>query len=181
MKRAILLLVIATGFALTAQAQLYNTTTGQVDFFSSTPVEDIQAHSKNAVAILNAKTRDVVVQVRNTSFQFPNRLMEEHFNEKYMESEKHPKSTFSGKINEEIDFTKEGTYDVTVTGKLDVHGVSQNRTITGKIIVKGNTIQLITDFKVKVADHKIEIPTLVTAKIAEEISVHVDALLNPKQ
>lgn len=97
-----------------------------------------------------------------------------------MESEKFTSSTFAGKINEVIDYTKDGTYDVTVTGKLKIHGVEQVKTINGKVIVKGQTIQLISNFKVKVADHNIEIPKLVTAKIAEEIEVTVDAILLPK-
>lgn len=181
MKKILFTLIALAGIAGAAQAQLFNTSTAQIDFYSKTPVEDIEAHSKNGVVILDTKTNNVVFQVQNTSFQFPNKLMQEHFNEKYIESEKFPKSLFSGKINETIDYNKDGSYDVTVTGKLTIHGVVQDRTIAGKLIIKGGTIQLTTDFKIKVADHKIEIPTLVTAKIAEEISVHVDALLNPKK
>lgn len=181
MKKIILALLVCAGFVINANAQLYSTSTGTIDFFSKTALEDIEAHSRNAVAIVNTKTRDVAIQVANMSFEFPNKLMQEHFNEKYMESEKYPKSFFSGKINEDIDFSKEGTYNVTVTGKLNVHGVPQDRTITGKIIVKGGTIQFLADFKVRVADHKIEIPTLVAAKIAEEVNVTLDAMLNPKK
>jgi hypothetical protein len=181
MKKLILALLVCAGFAINANAQLYSTSSGTIDFYSETPLENIEAHSKNVVAILSTKTRDVAIQVANTSFQFPNKLMQEHFNEKYMESEKYVKSSFAGKINEDIDFSKEGTYDVTVTGKLNIHGVPQDRTISGKIIVKGGTIQLISDFKVIVADHKIEIPTLVATKIAEEINVHLDVVLNPKK
>ena len=107
--------------------------------------------------------------------------MQEHFNEKYMESDKNPKSTFKGKINEKIDFTKDGEYNVTVTGKLNIHGVEQDRTISGKVIVKEGKIQLLTSFKVKNADHKVEIPKIVSAKIAEELDVKVDALLLPKK
>jgi polyisoprenoid-binding protein YceI len=107
--------------------------------------------------------------------------MEEHFNEKYMESEKYPNSIFSGKINETIDYTKDGSYDVTVTGKLNIHGVEQLRTFKGKVMVKDQSIQLISDFKVKLADHNIDIPKLVVAKIAEVIDVHVDTTLIPKK
>jgi polyisoprenoid-binding protein YceI len=98
-----------------------------------------------------------------------------------MESEKYPYSTFSGKINEEIDLTKDGEYAVTVTGKLNIHGVEQERTINGKIIVKNGEITLLSDFKVAVKDHKIEIPTVVVAKIAEVIDVKVNAVLLPKK
>ena len=90
-------------------------------------------------------------------------------------------SIFSGKINEIIDYTKDGSYDVTVTGKLNIHGVEQLRTFNGKVVVKEQTIQLICDFKVKVADHKIDIPKLIMAKIAEVIDVHVDTNLIPRK
>lgn len=181
MKNTVMMLIALIGLSISATAQIYRTSNGKIDFFSKTPVEDIEAHSTTTVVLLNTKTNDVVFQVLNTSFNFPNKLMQEHFNEKYIESEKFPNSTFSGKINETIDYTKDGTYDVTVTGKLNIHGVEQVRTIKGKVTIKGESVQLVSDFKVKVADHKIEIPKLVTAKIAEEIEVHVDASLTPKK
>jgi polyisoprenoid-binding protein YceI len=162
-------------------AQLYSTKEGRIDFYSQTPVENIEAHTSKTLAVLNASTKELAFSVPNISFEFQNKLMQEHFNEKYMESEKYPSSSFKGKINEAVELTKEGTYPVTVTGKLNVHGVELSRTINGNLVVKGNTVQLISDFKIRVADHKIEVPTLVTAKIAEEISVHVDTVLKPKQ
>lgn len=167
--------------SVTTSAQIYSTKDGKIDFFSKTPVEDIEAHSGVVVVLLNTKTNDVVVQVNNTSFQFPNKLMQEHFNEKYMESEQYPTSTFKGKIAQVIDYSKNGTYDVTVTGTLTIHGVTKERTIPGKLIVKDGTIQLLADFMVKVVDHNIQVPKLVVAKIAEEISVHIDAVLKPRQ
>lgn len=178
MKKAALFLGLFLVMIVGAKAQLYKTSTGKVSFYSKTPVENIEALSKNAAVILDSKTNNVVFKIFNTSFQFPNKLMQEHFNEKYMESETYPASTFSGKINEAVDYTKDGEYDVTVTGKLNIHGVTKERTIKGKVIVKNNTIQLLTDFKVKVADHNITVPSLVMAKIAEDIDVMVDALLN---
>jgi hypothetical protein len=181
MKKYTLVLIAMAFLTWNAHAQLFVTPAAKIDFFSKTPVEDIEAHSDNGVAILNTKTGELAFQVINTSFHFPNKLMEEHFNEKYMESEKFPKSSFKGKINETIDYTKDGTHNVTVTGTLNIHGVEQARTITGKVIIANGTIQLISDFKVKVADHKIEIPKLVLAKIAEEINVTVNATLAPKK
>jgi polyisoprenoid-binding protein YceI len=107
--------------------------------------------------------------------------MQEHFNEKYIESEKYPQSSFKGKINETIDYTKDGEHNVTVTGKLNIHGVEQDRTISGKVIIKNGTIQLISEFKVRNVDHNIQIPKLVVAKIAEAIEVKVDCILMPKK
>lgn len=181
MKTQITLFIALLLTSVAVKAQLYSTSTSSVKFFSTTPVEDIAAESKNLVAILNTKTNEMAFQVSNTSFDFPNKLMQEHFNEKYMESEKYPKSMFSGTIKETIDYTKNGTYDITVVGTLAVHGILKERTITGKLIIANGTIQLQSKFTVKVADHKIEIPKLVTAKIAEEIMVTVDALLQAKK
>jgi hypothetical protein len=119
--------------------------------------------------------------IQNNSFKFPNKLMQEHFNEKYMESEKYPASSFRGNVQEDIDLKVLGTYKVTVKGKLTIHGVTQERTITGTINVNEGSITLESNFKVKNADHKIEIPKLVITKIAEELDVKVLATLFPKK
>lgn len=174
-------LILALGLLVSqVSAQVYFTNAGKVSFFSSTPVEDIKAENPKTLVALKANG-ELAVVIYNTGFEFENKLMQEHFNEKYMESEKYPQSTFQGKINEKIDFTKDGEYNVTATGKLRIHGVEQTRTITGKLIIKGSSIQLISSFKVKTADHKIEIPTLVVAKVAEEIDIKVDCILQPKK
>jgi polyisoprenoid-binding protein YceI len=183
MKKIIFALLISVGclFTLSVQAQMYMISKGTIGFFSHTPLENIEASSSKVKALMNCQTRDVGFIVENTSFEFPNKLMQEHFNEKYMESEKFPLSTFSGKINETVDLTKEGTYKVTVTGKLTIHGVAMERTIPGTITIKNGEITLISEFKVPVKDHKIEIPSVVGAKIAEEITVNVNVTLVPKK
>ena len=102
--------------------------------------------------------------------------MQEHFNEKYMESEKYPSSSFVGKLNEAVDLSKDGEYNLTATGKLKIHGVEMDRTIPVKATVKDGKLSFVSEFKVKVSDHKIEIPTLVMAKIAEEVSVKIEGI-----
>jgi polyisoprenoid-binding protein YceI len=97
--------------------------------------------------------------------------MEEHFNENYMESTKFPNGVFKGKINEVIDWKKNGTFDVTAKGTLNMHGVSKERILKGKLTIKGEDISLLCDFNIPLADHKIDVPTLVIAKIAENIAV----------
>lgn len=181
MKKWIYVLGIWMVSAQLTHAQLVSTLTGAASFFSSTPVEDISAQSKKLLGVLNTKTNELAFSITNTTFDFPNKLMQEHFNEKYMESEKYPASTFKGKINESVDLTKDGEYNVTVTGKLNIHGVEQDRTIPGKIVVKDGKIKVTSDFIVKVADHKIAIPKLVIENIAEEIKVSIGAELLPKK
>lgn len=180
MKRIILMVAMVGSTTILFAQGLFTAKNATVNFFSKTPVEDINATCTTANALINTEGA-VAFVINNTSFSFPNKLMQEHFNEKYMESEKYPMSTFKGKINEPIDFTKEGVHQVTATGKLNIHGVELDRTIPGTLTIKDGNINLVSDFKVKVADHKITIPKLVVAKIAEVIDVKVTADMLPKK
>jgi polyisoprenoid-binding protein YceI len=165
----------------TLTAQTISTQTGKINFFSKTPVENIDAVSNRVLAVLNTEKSTLAFKIANTSFEFENKLRQEHFNEKYMESEQFPYSTFSGKINETVDFTKDGEYPVTVKGKLNIHGVEIERTIPGNIKIQNGEITMQSEFKVLVKDHKIKIPKLVVANIAEEITVNVTTMLKGKE
>jgi polyisoprenoid-binding protein YceI len=180
-----LILTIATmtliSIANSSAQTLYKATNATVSFFSKTPIEDIDGKSEIATTLINLETKDIAFMVQNNSFKFPNKLMQEHFNEKYMESEKYPASSFRGNIQEDINLKVAGTYKVTVKGKLTIHGITQERTIPGTIIVNEGSITLESDFKVKNIDHEIKIPSLVVTKIAEELDVKVVATLFPKK
>lgn len=154
-----------------AQSGIFSTKTGAINFFSSAPLEDIEAKNAKAISLINTRNNEVAVRVPIKQFQFRNRLMQEHFNENYMESEKYPHATFKGKINEVIDFQKAGTYDVSATGVLNIHGVSKERTLKGKLKIDNSGMTLETKFDVLLADHKIKIPQVVFNKIAEKIAV----------
>jgi len=182
MKKIILISAIISVFSLTKlKAQgLYKGTNSEVSFFSKTPLENIDGKSTTATTLLNVTSKELAFVIQNMSFQFPNKLMQEHFNEKYMESEKFPLSIFKGTVQENIDLKVAGTYNVTVKGKLNIHGIEQERTITGTITVVEGKITIYSTFKVKNADHKIEIPSIVATKIAEELDVTVNAVLIPK-
>lgn len=152
-------------------AQVYTSKTSDVSFESKTPVEDIYAQTKTAKAAIVVKTKAVKVKIKMISFKFEKPLMEEHFNEKYVETEKYPDASFDGVIQEDVDFTKDGVYQVTVKGKLTMHGVTQDRNLSGTMTIKGGVIDLKTEFQVKLVDHKIKVPSVVTANIAETIDV----------
>lgn len=171
MKKNILILVCALLISQASFAQLYFTQTGKTSFFSKTPLEDISAVNSAVSSILNTATNDLAVRMNINQFRFPNRLMEEHFNENYLESEKFPAATFKGKIAEKIDFTKEGTYDVTAKGVMMIHGVSKEKVLTGKLTVAKDNITLDTNFEIALVDYKIDVPKLVWEKIAEKIAV----------
>ena len=176
MKKQLLIssIVLVSSINLFAQ-KIYFTNTGNVSFFSTTPVEDNSAVNKKVTSVLNIGTNDIAFQMHIIQFKFPNSLMEEHFNENYMETTKFPKASFQGKINEAIDYTKDGVYNVTATGNMTIHGVTQNKTITGKITIANGKIKLDSVFDVALVDYKIEVPTVVFSKIAEKIKVTVSA------
>jgi polyisoprenoid-binding protein YceI len=159
-------------FRTCAQDSVVSTTKGDITFFSSAPLEDIDAKNKRVISILNMQSLEILVRVPINQFEFQNKLMQQHFNEKYLESDRYPYATFKGKVSPGIDFSEVGTVDVSAVGVLNLHGVDQKRTLTGKITVSKDGIKLDTRFNINLADHKIDIPKLVFNKIAERIDVH---------
>jgi hypothetical protein len=179
MKKVIKLLIFSVLISSKSFGQLYATQSGETSFFSETPMENISAINKTVGAILNTSTNEVAVSMKMTAFDFPNKLMQEHFNENYMESEKFPSGVFKGKIIEAIDYTKNGTYDVTAKGQLTLHGITQARDLKGKLTVDNQKINLVCNFDVKLVDYKIDVPKLVFAKIAEVISIKSKYIFTP--
>ena len=164
----------------TAQSQpIYSSVKGEASFFSEAPIENIDAHSKQLSSFINTATNDIAFAVPISSFHFKKALMEEHFNEKYIESDKFPSATYKGKINEKIDFTKDGTYRITSTGKFTIHGVEKLRTDSAVLVIKANQLSLTGKFNVVVKDHNIEIPKLMFQNIAEIIQVSFNTIYNP--
>lgn len=179
-KKIKLLLAILCCFTLIQQvsAQTYTAKNIKFNIFSSTPIEDIKAVSYTGVAVLVAQKQEINIQVAIKSFEFDKKLMQEHFNENYMESDKYPLAKFKGVIEPKIDWTKDGEYTVTAKGTLTVHGVDQARTITGKITLKNGLVSLNSAFNVACVAHQIKIPSLMFAKIAEIIQIKVQGNLN---
>jgi len=162
-----------------AAAQTYTAKNIQFNIFSSTPIEDIKAASYTGVAVLVAQKQEITIQVAIKSLEFDKKLMQEHFNENYMESDKYPLAKFKGSIEPKIDWAKDGDYPVTVKGSLWIHGIEQPRTINGKITIKNKVVSIATAFNVNCIDHHIKIPSIMFAKIAEVIQVKVQGNLNP--
>ncbi len=164
-------------------AQIFKAKDGStnITFFSSSPLEDITATNKGAIIVMNSATNDIQIRVSVINFKFKNALMEEHFNENYMETEKYPNAIFKGKINEKIDLSKDGETKVTVTGKMEMHGVIKDETYEGTITKSGNELVIKTKFKVKLTDYNIKVPSLYVKNIAEVIDVDVNSTLEPFQ
>ena len=155
---------------------------GKISFFSKAPLEDINPLSDKLASVLNTKTKKIIFSVNiKTLHGFNAALQEEHFNEKYMHSDKYSKATFKGEIQDDVNLTQPGTYNVKAKGILDIHGVEQERTIDGVITVEEGKINLKAKFKVEVADHKVKIPKLVWEKVAEVVDVTIDITYLPKE
>jgi len=154
---------------------IYSCRNANLSFFSSAPMEDIEAKTDKAVSAINVKTGAVYFKVPVSTFKFRKKLMEEHFNDNYLETEKYPYAEFKGKFSSPVDLSKDGTYDVTVEGILSMHGVDKAYTEKGTITVKDGKLTTLSKFNVRLEDHKIKIPTLVIRNIAEVVAVTVNA------
>lgn len=173
-----LFLSIALLATLSASPQKLVSRDTYVHFFSETPVEDIEASLKDGVGLINTETKEFVFQVNIQSFTFEKALMQEHFNENYMESTKYPKGLFKGKVTGDVAFSKAGTYTVKLVGTMNIHGKDRPMTIPATITVsKEGLVVLESTFIIKPTDHDVEIPSLVVTRIAKEIEVKVKSTL----
>ena len=173
--RLIVLSLLLTSLFSFAQEK-YITHTAHIKFFSTTPVEDIEADSYQASSVINTQDGALVFQVPMRSFEFEKALMQEHFNENYVESDKYPKSLFKGKIKDfDSEMLKEGKREIEVTGTMTIHGVKREIAEKATLEVKGQKPTLHTKFMVAPADYEIKIPGIVKNKIAKELEVTVKA------
>lgn len=175
MKHMLILFTMCLGGVSVSAQDLLVSKNAMVSFFSSTVLEDIEAKSSMGSSAINTKTGEMLFKVSNTSFKFQKKLMQEHFNENYMESEKYPYSEFKGKITGLYDVTKNGTYKVIVSGNLNIHGISKPYSGPAELTVSDDGMAARTKFKVKIADHGIKIPSLVFKNIAEFVEVNIQA------
>lgn len=184
-KKKALLICIASAIAGVAMApalqKTFSVSTGSISFRSDAPLELIKASSSELKGIYTAEKKQFAFKIRIASFNgFNSPLQREHFNENYMESEKYPFATFEGKIIEDIDLAKDGTYNVRAKGNLSIHGVMQERIIKCDMVVKNGKTSVKSSFTVLLSDHNISIPKVVHEKLASEIKVEVKAELSPK-
>jgi polyisoprenoid-binding protein YceI len=179
MKKIALLLVTVGYSATSAYAQIYMAKTCEISFFSKTPIEDIAAVNKTTKPMFNTATGDLQMKLGMTAFVFEKPLMQEHFNENYVESDKFPYAFFKGKINEKIDFTEDGKHKVTATGKMTIHGVEKDKTIEGFLTVDMNKIILSSEFKLDFTEYGVVIPALYSGVIPPVTDVKLNATLEP--
>ena len=161
-----------SSLVFSASAQRLQIKSGEISFASNAQLEVINATSNKVQGIINITTSEFAFKVDIRSFNgFNSELQRQHFYENYMETEKFPSASFSGKIIEQIDFSQDGTMEVRAKGDLDIHGEKQNRIIKCKVTIKNHTAILDSHFLVLLIDHNIKIPKIVNQKIATEIEV----------
>ena len=183
LRRCLLLLAccgLVTGLA-GQNGRLWYTDAGRLAFSSDAPLELIEAASQQLQGLLDPADGSFAFAVPVSSFQgFNSPLQQEHFNENYLETATYPRATFQGKLIEQIDFGRAGTYEVRAKGILTIHGVAQERIIRARLELGPERCTVQSSFTVLLEEHRISIPKVVRQKIAEEIQVEVSAVLLPR-
>ncbi|AWA31430.1 hypothetical protein HYN48_07130 [Flavobacterium magnum] len=172
MKKITLIAMMLLAVTAVAQDKMM-TKTGKITFEASVPAfEEVKAKNDAVTCVLNPKTGEIASLALMKGFRFKVALMEEHFNENYVESDKYPKSTFKGKIeNFDASALTATPKDYTIKGKLEMHGKSKDISMTGKIRKTDGGIEIISSFYVNADDYGIAIPSVVKSKVSNKVAV----------
>ncbi len=149
----------------------YFTKQGYISFYSHTSVEDIKAENNQVLSIIDFETGDIAITLLMKSFQFEKALMQEHFNENYIESDKYPKANFSGRIQNIKDVLEGKNNIAEIRGELTIKGITKTVLIESKITIEKDNITLKGKFMITIADYNIKIPAIVRKNIAEKVEV----------
>jgi polyisoprenoid-binding protein YceI len=171
MKLITSLLLFLSIFNTSFAQEKYLTKSGSISFFSHSPAEDIKADNKQVLSIINTANGEVAIAILMKSFHFKKSLMQEHFNENYVESDKFPKATFKGAIVDYENISKSGTQNITIKGALTLHGATKQVETQAIINWTDAVISLDGKFSVDVADYNIDIPSVVKNNIAKSIEI----------
>jgi polyisoprenoid-binding protein YceI len=179
MKKLIIIPIVLLTI-ITVSGQRYITKNGYIKFYSETPIETIEAHNRQVNSALDISTGDFVFKVLMKSFSFEKALMQEHFNENYVESDAYPNATFKGQVINisDLEIKPGNELDVMIEGDLTIHGITRTIKEEGVFQVENDKLRGNSVFIVKPADYDIKIPTAVVNNIAEEIEVTVQVELD---
>lgn len=180
MMKHIFLIAAIQFICVSTYAQMMMTRTGVISFHSHTILENIDAVNNNVLAVLDVGKKQIAFSCLMKQFSFKKKLMQEHFNENYVESDKYPKATFSGTFAEDVVIGKDGAYPLNVKGKLNIHGVTREISVPATLLVKDNKVTGTTTFKLNPTDYNIDIPFIVREKIEKENTVKVNVEWTPK-
>lgn len=180
MKSLVLIFILFVSASVMAQDK-YFTKSGRISFVSKAALENIDANHKSVTCVLDTKTGNLQFAVLMKGFEFEKALMQEHFNENYVESSKYPKGEFKGQVlnNAEINYAKDGTYSAKVKGMLTMHGETREVETTGNVVVKDGKLHATAEFSILLSDFKIEIPKVVKDNVSNTVKITVDCSLEP--
>jgi hypothetical protein len=173
MKKIIVIISLIVAANSGGYAQQYMTRTGFIGFYSKTPLEDIIAENNQVYAIIDAGGKKMAFSALLKGFIFKKELMQEHFNENYAESDKYPKTSFTGTYTGDVQLTANGVYKIIVKGNLTLHNITRPITVPATLEVNNGKLSGNAEFKLKPEDFNISIPSIVRDKIASEMNVQV--------
>lgn len=172
-------LLLFAGLLYASVRQVYSIKSSKVVFKSEAELETITAESTALTGLVDPSNKNFAFSISNKSFDgFNSALQKEHFNDNYIESDKYPTTTFTGRIIDDIDFNKSGTYVIRVKGMFKIKGVTKEELIKGTIDVSPNGLKLNTNFSLLLSDYEIRIPRIVNQKIAPDIKIAIQANLS---
>jgi len=160
---------------ITSSESKFTIKDSKIVFYSYAPIENIQAENTNSIGVVDFSTGEFIIKIPMNKFDFPNNLMEKHFNDSYLETEQYPNCIFKGTLSKSVDLTKIGSNDLTANGKLDLHGISKELFVPITINIGNNSIDVISDFEITLKDFKIKIPKLLFKNIAEVVEIKMNA------
>ena len=177
MKKIVIAILLMLAIQSQAQERLL-CRNASVKFFSKMPLENIEAVNNQGLSVIDLKTGNIEFSVLLKGFIFPNALMQEHFNENYVESSKYPRAYFKGSIQSAptIDLTKNANYQFNVKGTMQLHGKTAEMATVAQLQVKDGIISGDSNFDLLLEDYAIQIPKLVKDKIAKSIHINVKAI-----
>lgn len=174
-------IVFLAAICAPARGQLYSTMDGEISFHSHTFLEDVDAVNKKVSAVIDPVRKNIAFSLAMKNFQFKKKLMQEHFNENYVESDKYPGATFNGSFTGDFNKDRDGVYPVTVKGNLKIHGVTKMVEAPGTLTVKNGSIFGVSQFKLNPTDYNIDIPFIVREKIEKENTINVNIEFKPNK
>ena len=178
MKKIVLIAMLCISYTGISQEKMISKS-GKINFEASiTSFEEVKAVNTNVTYVLNPETGEIASLAIMKGFRFKVALMEEHFNENYVESDKYPKAIFKGKIEGfDLNSLTENPKDFVLKGKLDLHGKSNDIKTTAKISKAASGVKIVSSFSVNASDYNIAIPAVVKRKVSNKINVEIDATL----
>ena len=177
MSKKILLFVLCVTSFFFSMAQKFFTKNASISFYSKTSVEKIEAVNEKALAVLDMVTNKIEFSVLIKGFEFEKALMQEHFNEDYLESDKYPKAVFKGSFNETVagfNITENKTLSLKVSGSLTLHGITKTINTVAVLQIKNNVISAVSNFKILLSDYYIKVPSVIGNTISKEIEIKVN-------